>query len=135
MKKSHNSIRVAFIPKSLVTRRLIAYLLALLTFIQPVALFVLSFPTIVSVPYAAGRFGTLQAFAFPMAPPGAIYYSDDLVRDLLNPALAVSASALGVLAAKRLLILAPRLIQAAQQAGFAFQQSRLALAPATRGLY
>lgn len=89
---------------------------------------VLSFPAIVSV-------GPLQAFAFPMTPPGAIYYTDNIVRDLLNPALAFSASALGLLAAKRLLILAPRMIQTVQRAGFAFQQTRLALAPATRGLY
>lgn len=89
---------------------------------------VLTFPIIVSV-------GPLTAFSFPMSPPGAIYYTDNIVRDLLNPALALSASALGLLAAKRLLLLAPRMIQTVQQAGFAFQQSRLQLSVATRGLY
>jgi fibro-slime domain-containing protein/RHS repeat-associated protein len=93
----------------------------------------LTFPPILSLPYPGGSTGTLEAFAYPVIPqPGAILYTDNLVRDLLSPALAVSAHRLGYLAAKRLQMLAPRLIQAYTRGGLAVQENRFALAGFTK---
>jgi RHS repeat-associated protein len=89
---------------------------------------VFTFPPILDLPYAGGRNGTLEVFAFPLLPqPGAIYYTDDLQRDMLQLAAAGAASRVGFLAAKRLQMLAPRLIQAYANASFDIQRTELAL--------
>ncbi|HEU4834353.1 MAG TPA: fibro-slime domain-containing protein [Pyrinomonadaceae bacterium] len=70
---------------------------------------VMSFPPIANFAYPAGPNGTLQAFAFPLTPPGAIYYTEDFARDLLKLYAVGSAVNLGILAAKRWLMRAPAL--------------------------
>lgn len=106
-----------------------ALTLNVMEFGAPVLVFwypgIFSFPPIAAFPYEGG---TLQVFAPPLLPPGAIYYTDDLARDLLKVAAVASAANLGFLAVKRLQMLAPRLIQAYARAGFAELEARPALA-------
>jgi RHS repeat-associated protein len=91
-----------------------------------------TFEPILSLPYAGGPHGTVEAFSYPVIPLlGSILYTDDLARDLLSPVLAASAHRLGYLAAKRLQMMAPRLIQIAARANAAFLETEFSLAPVT----
>ena len=84
---------------------------------------VMSFPPIFKASVSTGT-GTLQAFAFPLVAPGAIYYSDDLPRDLLKLQLVGSAASLGIIAVKKWLMVAPKMIQDAGRARAAAIQTR-----------
>jgi RHS repeat-associated protein len=70
---------------------------------------VMSFPPLFKASPAGGP--TLQAFAFPLVAPGAIYYTDDLARDLKELYVVGTAVSLGIIAVKRWLMVAPTLIQ------------------------
>ena len=85
----------------------------------------ITFPPIFQAAQSDG--GALQAFAFPLVPPGAIYYTDNLARDLLK---VTSCAALGFLAVKRWTLIAPTLIQAYGRATNTLIQTRpLTLVP------
>jgi len=93
------------------------------------------FPGVFTVPaansfdYVGGDGKKLQVFSFPLWPePGAVMYTDNLLRDMEQLALAGAASRVGYLAAKRLIALAPRMIQVSTTARNAYIQTRPALA-------
>jgi hypothetical protein len=69
-----------------------------------------SFPGMLIFPYAGG---TVEVFGPPMVGAGLIFYTNNLVRDLVLVGAVASAAVLGYLAAQRLIMLAPALIQAA----------------------
>ena len=52
--------------------------------------------------------GTLQVFAPPLMPPGAVIYTDNLLRDLANPKVIRAAQRFGYVLIKRLQALAPK---------------------------
>jgi hypothetical protein len=87
---------------------------------------VFTFPPIFKASPADGP--TLQAFAFPLVAPGAIYYTDDLARDLKELYVVGTAVSLGIIAVKRWLMVAPKLIQDAARARNAAIQTRPAFA-------
>lgn len=93
-----------------------------------------TFPAILILPYARSSSKTLQIFAPPLMPPGAIIYTENLLRDLADPDVMKAASRYKGLLLKRIQALAPRLIQAYQRGGLAVQQARIELSVATRGL-
>ncbi|HXQ71469.1 MAG TPA: hypothetical protein VN844_13320, partial [Pyrinomonadaceae bacterium] len=93
-----------------------------------------TFPAILILPYARSSTKTLQIFAPPLMPPGAIIYTENLLRDLADPDVMKAASRYKGLLLKRIQALAPRLIQAYQRGGLAVQQTRIELSVATRGL-
>jgi RHS repeat-associated protein len=81
-------------------------------------------PPIFRVPYGKE---TVTAFAYPFSPPGAIFYTTNLDRDLMKVGAAAAGSTL--LGAFILKKMAPRMIQAAAAARMAQVESELALAP------
>jgi hypothetical protein len=91
-----------------------------------------TFEPMLVLPYAGGPSGTVEAFAYPVIPLfGTVLYTDNLTRDLLSPALAVSVHRLGLLAAKRLQMLAPRLIQIGARANAAVFETEFTVAEVT----
>ena len=91
-----------------------------------------SIEPILELPYAGGPRGKVEAFSYPIIPLfGTVLYSDDLDRDLRNPALVVTAERLGYLAAKRLQQMAPALIGVSIAAGTAVLVSQISFAPVT----
>jgi hypothetical protein len=91
-----------------------------------------TFEPILELPYAGGPRGKVEAFSYPIIPLfGTVLYSDDLNRDLRDPALVVTAERLGYLAAKRLQQAAPALIGASLVAGTAVLVSQISFAPVT----
>jgi len=91
-----------------------------------------TFEPVLVLPYPDGPHKTVEAFSYPFIPLfGTVLYTDNLERDLLSPALAVSAHRLGVLAARRLQMMAPRLIATAARAGAAYLETAFGIAPVT----
>jgi fibro-slime domain-containing protein/RHS repeat-associated protein len=91
-----------------------------------------TFEPILELPYAGGPHGKVEAFSYPVIPLlGTVLYSDDLERDLREPALVVTAERLGYLAAKRLQQMAPALIGVSIAAGTAVLVSQISFAPVT----
>ena len=83
-----------------------------------------------------GSDATLTAFAYPLLPdPGAILYSDDVVRDVIKLEAAAVAKKAGFAALKKLIKVAPRLIQMYQSQSLKVHQERIVMQAAqTKGL-
>jgi RHS repeat-associated protein len=102
----------------------LAVYIAALNILEPGAPWLLGawFPGMLTYPpiwmFAYGG-GTVETFAFPMVGPGLIFYTNNLARDLLAVGAVASAAVLGILAAQRLIMMAPAMIAAWQEADFA----------------
>jgi RHS repeat-associated protein len=94
---------------------------------------VFTFPPVIIFPNAEGG-ESLTAFAYPLLPdPGAVLYSDNVVRDLAKLEATAAAKRVGFAAVKRLVKVAPRLIQAYQSQSLKLQEERIALSIASGG--
>jgi RHS repeat-associated protein len=78
-------------------------------------------------PYSSTK--TIQTFASPLAPAGALIYTDNVVRDLSDSKVIKAADRLGYALVKRLQAIAPKLIQDSGRADAVVTKERFDLAP------
>jgi len=89
---------------------------------------VFTFPPVIIFGDVQADDETLTAFAYPLLPdPGAILYSNNVVRDMAKLEAVAAAKRVGYIAVKRLVKIGPKLIQDYQRAGLKGHQEEIKL--------